>query len=438
MASNKVGNALNVLRRGVKTTNTEDNDMGKIKVTENDLNEAKIVADVEDNIASEKQDGGAQDECRSKSKQLLNKIKGKAPMNKNNSDIVSESNTDGQVPTSTNLMIQAQLDMLTKNMTAVTPVVNLMSQFIQDNMTGEHIGQYDSEEEDAEASELQKEEGEIVENTTKTVIDGDSQVPQPQAGPSFKLLDKLSKNMKSREKLADPINPKLAEIVNDLLSNGVSDDMVKEQKEKYCRPENCDFLTVPKVNEEIWQHAIDTLRAKDLKLQNIQKSVLTSLTVVVQLMDKTMSAIEKNTAVSRTELLDGCSEAVSLLASANQDINVRRKELWRPELEETYKGLCTYSKPVTTLLFGDNLPQKVKELADTQRMHSRIDKRKMTNRRGPFARFQPFQHKPFLGRGYRKQANWWQPQPVKQFPYKKSAQYKNQPNNKVNKYSHKH
>ena len=83
-------------------------------------------------------------------------------MNKNNSDIVSESNTDGQVPTSTNLMIQAQLDMLTKNMTAITPVVNLMSQFIQDNMTGEHIGQYDSEKKKQKLLSCKKRKGRLL------------------------------------------------------------------------------------------------------------------------------------------------------------------------------------------------------------------------------------------------------------------------------------
>ena len=155
-------------------------------------------------------------------------------------------------------------------------------------------------------------------------------------------------------------------------------------------------------------------------------------------MDKTMTAIDKNIAVSRTELLDGCSDAVSLLASASQEINVRRKELWRPELEESYKGLCTHNKPVTNWLFGDNLPQKVKEMSDTKKMYSRIDSRKMNNRKSPFARFQPFNSKPFLGRGFKKQhMNWWQPQSTRPFPYKKNN-YKNQntqmkrnkPNNK--------
>ena len=82
----------------------------------------------------------------------------------------------------------------------------------------------------------------------------------------------------------------------------VSDDTLKEQKEKYSRPENCTFLTVPKVNEEIWQHAHDTIKSKDIKFQNIQKVLMKGLTVVVELMNKTMVAIENQSAVSRSDL----------------------------------------------------------------------------------------------------------------------------------------
>ena len=134
-----------------------------------------------------------------------------------------------------------------------------------------------------------------------------------------------------------------------------------------------------------------------------------------------MTAIGKNIGISRTELLDGCSDAVSLLALASQEINVRRKELWRPELEESYKLLCTHNKPVTNWLFGDNLSQKVKEMSDTKKMYLRIDSRKISNRKSPFARFQPFNSKPLLGRCFKKQhKNWWLSQSTRLFPYKKN------------------
>ena len=375
MASTKVGNVLDALRRGVKADSDPKQNLEPVEMIEKNSVEPEKVDN--NNVTAHVQPapkngrGHNKEDAKSKSKKLLSKSNGKAPLiieDGNATQMVdpstsaSTSNTPDSQPTNTS-MIQAQLDLLTKNMAAITPVVTYISQFIQDSINDDPNGQCESENDQDDEQEENKEDGEIVDNAPSC---SNNEGNQAQVAGKLNLLDKLSRNMKSKENLARPVNASLAEIVNDLLSNGVSEDTVQEQKEKYCRPENCEFLKVPKVNEEIWQHALDAIRSKDLKLQNIQKNVLSSLTVIVQLMDKTMTAIDKNIAVSRTELLDGCSDAVSLLASASQEINVRRKELWRPELEESYKGLCTHNKPVTNWLFGDNLPQKVKEMSDTK------------------------------------------------------------------------
>ena len=235
----------------------------------------------------------------------------------------------------------------------------MMSHFLQQNMT-------EQEEDESKTDNANVESGEEGELTEPEPVKPDIIMTKGK-GNTNSLLEKLSKNVKSKENVGSSVSDELGNIVNDLLSNGMSDDTLKEQKEKYSRPENCTFLTVPKVNEEIWQHAHDTIKSKDIKFQNIQKVLMKGLTVVVELMNKTMVAIENQSAVSRSEILDGLSDAVSFLSSANQEINMRRKELWRPELDESYKALYIYNKPVTTMLFGDNLPQKVKELSDTKK-----------------------------------------------------------------------
>ena len=110
---------------------------------------------------------------------------------------------------------------------------------------------------------------------------------------------------------------------------------------------------------------------------------------------------------------------------------MRRKELWRPELDESYKALCTYNKAITTMFFGDNLPQKVKKLSDTKKVHSKLYNRKMGHKRN--YRSQPYPNsKPFLwNRPKRPQTNWWQPD--KPFFYKKGGENKNKTSNRPNK-----
>ena len=67
-------------------------------------------------------------------------------------------------------------------------------------------------------------------------------------------------------------------------------------------------------------------------------------------------------------------DRVLLLANANQELNYRRRELMRPQLNANYRHLCSPSNPVTSLLFGDDLPKAVKDISDTNRLSSKLTK----------------------------------------------------------------
>ena len=69
-------------------------------------------------------------------------------------------------------------------------------------------------------------------------------------------------------------------------------------------------------------------------------------------------------------LMDG----VLLLANANQELNYRRRELMRPQLNANYRHLCCPSNPVTSLLFVDDLPKAVKDISDTNRLNFKLTK----------------------------------------------------------------
>ena len=67
-------------------------------------------------------------------------------------------------------------------------------------------------------------------------------------------------------------------------------------------------------------------------------------------------------------------DGVLLLANANQELNYRRRELMRPQFNASYRHLCSPSNPVTSLLFGDDLPKAVKDISDTNRLSSKLTK----------------------------------------------------------------
>ena len=156
MASTKVGNVLNALRRGIKVDSDPIQNLKPVETLENNsvepekVNNNNVTAHVQPPPKNNKED------AKSKSKKLLSESNGKAPLINNEdgnstqmmdtSASASTSNTPDVQPTNTNVsMIQAQLDLLTKNMAAITPVVTYMSQFIQDSIIDDPNGQCESE-----------------------------------------------------------------------------------------------------------------------------------------------------------------------------------------------------------------------------------------------------------------------------------------------------
>ena len=72
-----------------------------------------------------------------------------------------------------------------------------------------------------------------------------------------------------------------------------------------------------------------------------------------------------------TKLLD----AVSILGQANYELNLRRRELIKPDLNQQFGGLCTTQVPITGLLFGDNLTQKCKDIQETNKLGYKVGHR---------------------------------------------------------------
>ena len=53
-----------------------------------------------------------------------------------------------------------------------------------------------------------------------------------------------------------------------------------------------------------------------------------------------------------------------MLANANKEINMRHKEMIKPDLHDDYKHLCSSSIEPTSFLFGDELPKQVKDFTE--------------------------------------------------------------------------
>jgi hypothetical protein len=57
-----------------------------------------------------------------------------------------------------------------------------------------------------------------------------------------------------------------------------------------------------------------------------------------------------------------------LLGNALYEISMKRREILKPEVAGRYKSLCRDSQPITTWLFGDELPKSIRDIAQVKRM----------------------------------------------------------------------
>ncbi|XP_069122555.1 uncharacterized protein [Argopecten irradians] len=170
-------------------------------------------------------------------------------------------------------------------------------------------------------------------------------------------------------------NATLAKLLTDMLTKRMSDDKLKMKLEMYPRPMNMEHLQAPKVNPEIWRKLSTENKSRDVRVQKAQTRIAKGLTPLARMIALLME-VKKNTNMdvraSVDELLKLALDSFTLTASATQEISQRRRELIKPDLNNQYASLCSTHNPVTTMLFGDDLPKAMKDIHDTNRVASNI------------------------------------------------------------------
>ena len=225
----------------------------------------------------------------------------------------------------------------------------------------------------------------------------------------MKLLKTLSRTSKVVQKLAD--------IVNKRWGSKLEDAKLKEKLAKYNRPDNCEKLTVPKVNPEIWNKLKHVTRSADLRLANMQK-VLVKVGSAVAKSTDTLLAIradpEKTSASALTEKLGKLvtynADALALLGHVNIELSYRRRDAIKPNLNNEYSSLCGSQVPITGLLFGDELQSQLNNIKATNKIgHTTTAKSSYRNHNdGWKGKSSHSSGKPFLGkrgRSYRPHGN---------------------------------
>lgn len=181
------------------------------------------------------------------------------------------------------------------------------------------------------------------------------------------LLDDYSKALQLEDKVGDAIQGPLATLLSNMLSKKVDEGALNQKGDQFPRPANVPEIVTPTVNPEIWGQIQKTTRSRDIKLQKVQGANIKGLSALAKLANTLMEAKKSKKAISTTECLRICLDAFALFAHANQEINQRRREVIKPDLNARFKDLAK-NQPVTDKLFGDELSQQVKDINETAKM----------------------------------------------------------------------
>lgn len=223
------------------------------------------------------------------------------------------------------------------------------------------------------------------------------------------LLASLIADLGKSDKVGEPIQEKVAKLVEGLCSGGLGDTQLKEKLAKYMRPSNVESLQPTTVNHVFWSNLQLKTKREDIKLQKLQLLNIKGMIVLSRLFDE---VIASKMPLDKATIVSALSDALAFIGSGNKALNFFRRELIKPELKTEYQALCSSAVPVTTELFGDNVSQKVTDISEANKVSKRcldpFNARRQGTRpyrgrgrssRGAQSRFQPYDRRPFLGRG---------------------------------------
>ena len=190
------------------------------------------------------------------------------------------------------------------------------------------------------------------------------------------ILENMTSDYLNAEETSHKLNDKLSKLIDTLMSQNPNDDIVKTRNKKYLRPANCNNLTVPKMNPEIWNSVPSYSRNHDLAFQKLQQNLVKGVMPIAQVIEKLYSAKDdiSSDVLDCNDLVKTLVDAVGFAGAANLDIIKKRKELVKHKLAPKFQKLCSGNAFSATTLFGDNLAQEVKEINDMGKLTNDISK----------------------------------------------------------------
>lgn len=270
------------------------------------------------------------------------------------------------------------------------------------------------------------------EQSINTLINQSSESQRDVPYGEIDLLSGIANDLKLDQKKAPAINEQIAKIVPGLMREKLTDEVLTATQNRYNTPENWECLTSTKVNHLIWDKLKPDTRSADIKLQRVQSNLVKGLIPVVSMAEKLVRVRDKipKDALDAPDLIRAATDAIALIGAANFELNMRRRENIKPELNEDYKHLCFSSVPFTDFLFGNDadLSKQLKDLVEVTKVSKKLNPKVEGHKSNGY---RDYKHAKSKGFGYKyssrgpgtqinKHLNWKRPGP----PYNQKDEWR--------------
>ena len=161
------------------------------------------------------------------------------------------------------------------------------------------------------------------------------------------------------------INSELAEFINTAFGEGISEDKQSELLKEIHRPNNCSTLVKTTVNQPIWRLLKAHTQTDDVKMQLIQNNIIKAAISFTKILNECGESIGQ-------DMIELGMNALAHLGQSNKQINSKRKEFHKVDLDVKYHYLTSQNLPFTDKVYGDDVNKNIKDIQDINRLSKNI------------------------------------------------------------------
>ena len=211
------------------------------------------------------------------------------------------------------------------------------------------------------------------------VSDGQAGQSAAATDPGADTLTGIESIYAASDNVGPDINAQLAKIVSGFLTTRLPDDKLKEKLTACLAPKNCASIVSARVNAEIWDKLSTQTKSRDVKSQRTQNVLMGAIAGITVMADTLMRASRSGDSLSNAEMssmFTSLVDAMALLGNVNLDLNQRRRDDQRGDINIAYKnkGLCKDGADGSALLYGENLSTRIDDINRSNKVASSFGK----------------------------------------------------------------